>query len=585
MTYSKSFGYYIVSPIHDMIRVFFLIVCLILAFSTQFVYSQASLVPVYHPVYDWLHYQRVRGNAPLYNYEALPLTRGQITKLLNAIETSFISTSDERNRQSFIKEFSVDSLKKQKSFTLFQGPGKFYERWYYGIISDIEPHFYVWDNSISTIAIDVFTSPSTTLVKDGKQSYNSPFYVSTALRTYGTLSKIIGFHYEQYTVSNSDDLRTFQYVPFFGRNAKYLLNKDSMNHFESFVGYHKEFWSIHVGRGLLKYGVGRKNNLVYSREGIPFDWLRLNIDTKYFKYSFIHGFLSWPIEQTLIDGLDNVYTKAAPSRYTVHQRIQFQPAHWITFSYYDLVNYSNREIELTYLNPVNRLAIMEFEQDDQDNGFVGFAASIRPIKGLEIYAEMLIDDLHSTADLFRWNKREGNEEDNKSAFGRHLGASYATKTGQVFNVNYQRIDPSVYAHRFDLNAHSESGFGLGSQIGPNGDELSFMFDQWFSIRSRITLGYSFNRHGLNYFDTDGNFIDAGGDINDSYYFDPTSQTLVKASNFLDGDVHKWNNFFIELIFEPIRAIKFKTSVSLRTITHGEQLKDLAIFNFGVTLGE
>ena len=143
------------------------------------------------------------GNAPLYNYEALPLTRGQITKLLNAIETSFISTSDERNRQSFIKEFSVDSLKKQKSFTLFQGPGKFYERWYYGIISDIEPHFYVWDNSISTIAIDVFTSPSTTLVKDGKQSYNSPFYVSTALRTYGTLSKIIGFHYEQYTVSNS----------------------------------------------------------------------------------------------------------------------------------------------------------------------------------------------------------------------------------------------------------------------------------------------------------------------------------------------------------------------------------------------
>ncbi len=568
-----------------MLRVGLFILVVVLSLTPKTGFTQASLVPVYHPVYDWLHYQRVRGNAPLYNYEALPLTRQQITTILANIEPGKISKSDDKNRHSYLREFSVDSLRSQESYTLFKGPGTWYERWYNGILGDIEPHIYVWDNEIATLAIDMFVTPSSTFVADGDETINSPYYTTTAVRAYGTLSNYWGFHYEQYTVGYSADLNTFQYIPFFGRNAKYILNNDSMNHFEGFAGYQKNYLSIHLGRGLLKYGVGKKNNLVYSREGIPFDWLRFNINTKHFKYSLIHGFLTWPTGQTLIDGFDQLYTKTSPSRYTVHQRIEFQPAHWITFSYYDLVNYSNREIELTYINPVNRLALMEFEQDDQDNGFVGISGTLRPIPGLEFYAEMLVDDLHSTADLFRWNKRDGAPEDNKSTFGRHLGVSYATKTGQVFNVDYQRVDPSVYAHRFELNAHSESGFGLGSQIGPNGDELAFNFDQWLALRTRFSVGYSLSRHGLNYFDSEGNFVDAGGDINDSYYVDPTTQQLVKASNFLEGDIHKWSTLYFEVAYEPFRAIKLKTSISYRNMTSGEQLNDLTIINFGITFGE
>ncbi len=547
--------------------------------------AQASMVPVYHEVYDWLHYQRVLGSIPQYNYESLPLTRGQITALLNQIEEDNLSYSDARTRTSYLREFSKDSLIQYKNYAMFKGEGSFISRSLEGIFSDEEPHIYVWDKENTNAVFDVALNPTSTLVTDDSKDRSTPLYHYYLLRTYGTYEGTVGFHIEQFALSNVSDKRTFAYRPFFGRTAKYLRDGENMGHFEAYAGIHKNSWALFIGRGTLKQGVGKKDNLVFSREGIPFDWIRFTINSTYFDYTSVTGFLSWDPEIIQIPGFNNLSSRTSPSRYTVMHQFQVKPAPWISVGYYEMVNYSNREFELTYLNPVTRLALMEFEQDDQDNGFVGINGSLRPIKGLEIYAETLVDDIRTPVDLFRLVGRDGDEDDFKTTLARHLGISYALKTGQVFNINYQRIDPSVYAHRFDLNAHSEAGFGLGSQVGPNGDELSFNIDQWFSSRSRISVGYSFNRHGLNYFDSNGNFVDAGGDINESYYNDPTTGRLVKATNFLEGDVHTWNSINAEFVYEPWRGFIFSGELSHRNITKGNQLKDLFILEFGLTIGK
>lgn len=550
--------------------------------STTTGFGQASLVPSYHQVYDWLHYQRVMGHAPYYNYEVLPLTRGQITKVLAGINDEDLNQADKRTRHSYLREFSVDSLRKYTTSSLLQGEDKVYNRFVDVVLSDEEPHVYVWDNEKATIAFDAFVNPASTFVSDGDQDFNSPFYNAVVFRSYGSIFGIAGYHYEHYALSYTNELRTFGYLPFYSRNAKYVLNGDSMHHFEGYAGFHKDFWSFFIGRGTLKHGVGKRDNLVFSREGIPFDWVRLNIDTKYIDYSKVVGFLTWQPRQVQLEEFGGIYGRVSPSRYTVYHRIQFQPASWISFGYYEMVNYSNREFEITYVNPVTRLTFMEFEQDDQDNGFAGFDGTLRPIKGLEIYGEILVDDLGFTSDLLRWNKDK--RKGANSNFAHHLGISYALKTGQVFNINYQKVDPNIYAHKFPLNAHSESGFGLGSQIGPNGDELSFNFDQWFSLRSKLSLGYSFNRHGLNFFDEGGEFVDAGGDINDSYFIDPDNG-IIRASEFLGGDLHEWNRFSAQFDYYPWRSIKLSADLSYRNITLGEQLEDLMILTFGITIGE
>ncbi len=544
--------------------------------------SQASLVPVYHQVYDWMHYQRVRGNAPLYNYEALPLTRGQITSILSQIDEGKLNKGDQHVRHSYLREFSVDSLKKYESNSFIQGSDKFYNRGKDLLFSDEEPHLYVWDEENATIAFDWFPGRGAVFVEDGDINYSAPYYTIGGVRSYGTFSNTIGYHYEQWRAVQVGDTEAFLYLPFLTRNYKALRELNiNKHHLNTSAGFHKGYWSVHIGRGMLKYGVGQRNNLVYSRESIPFDWVRLNINSKYIKYSLIHGFLSWDNRpRREVEGFDGLYTRTSPNRFTVHQRIQFQPAEWISFSFYELINYSNRKIELAYINPVNRLSIMEWELQDQDNGFAGFEGILRPFDGLELFGEILIDDLGDAKDLFRWEEKKASN----STFARYLGFNYALKTGTVLSSSYQRVEPSIYAHKFPLNTHAEKGIGLGSQVGPNGDELSFQIEQWLSHRTRVLIRYDYDRHGLNYFDSNGDFVDAGGDINDSYYIDPDTQQIIRATEYLEGDLHRWNRLTVEATYEPWRGVRLKGEYSLRSMLEGEQLNDLSIFNFTLQFG-
>ncbi len=548
----------------------------------QIGHSQASLVPVYHQVYDWLHYQRILGNAPLYNYEALPLTRGQITRLLNDITPNQVNKRDLHVRDSYLREFSVDSLKQYESNSLIQGSGKFYNRLRDIIFSDEELHTYVWDDDKANVAFDIFHGRGTVFVEDGDQNYSAPMYSTGGVRSYGSFKSNIGFHYEQWRAVQVGDNEAFDYIPFLSRNRKTLdgiaYNK---HHLNTSIGYHKNIWSAHIGRGMLKHGVGSKDNLVFSRESIPFDWVRLNLDSKYINYIVLYGSLSWKPEigSSPLEGFEGEYSRNSPQRWIVHKKIQIKPAKWISFGFYETNVFGNRGLNLSFINPINNLSIMEWEHYDKGNGIAGFEGTLRPFNGLELYAELLIDDLGDADDIFRWRKQKANN----SKLARHIGASYATKVGSVFTVDYQIVEPGVYAHKFILNTYSEKGFNLGSQLGPNADEISFRFDQWLSHRFRFLFRYDYGRHGYNYFDENNQFVDVGGDLFDSYKLDENLNPRV-PSKFLDGDLHRWNRYTAKIAYNPWRNIKVNAEYYFRQMLEGDRLEDISFFNFTIVVG-
>ncbi len=554
-----------------------IIILFFIAVSTQTAFSQASLVPVYHQVYDWLHYQRVRGNAPLYNYEALPLTRGQITQLLADIDPNELNKGDRHVRQSYLREFSVDSLRSYKNNTLIQGNDRVYNRLKKLLFSDDELHIYVWNDENSKVAIDVSTTLGALYIEDNNLNYSAPYFHQNVIRSYGSYNKFIGFHYEQWLADGVGDHEALNYKPFLSRNWKALSGSEwNKGHFEAYAGFNKNIWSFHVGRGTLKYGTGQTNNLVFSREGIPFDWVRLNINSKYFKYSLIHGSLSWKTKTTELTNYPGNFTRTAPNRFLVHQKLTFQPFHWISFSIYELINYSNRDIELAYLNPVTRLSYMEWELQDLDNGWLGFEGVIRPYKGLEFFGELLIDDLGTLTDVFKWSNKLSN-----STFVRYLGGHYSFKTGTTITSTYQRVEPAAYAHKFVLNSHAEKGIGLGSQVGPNGDELSLKIEQWLSHRIRFQVLYSYNRHGFNYTNDNGEFIDVGGDIIESYTY---GSEKPNSNGFLAGNLNRWNKFEISATYNPWRSIRLGAMCSVRKNLEGQEIQDLLTFEFNIQLG-
>jgi hypothetical protein len=552
-----------------------LLLLLFFVLTTLPTFAQSSLVPVYHEVYDWLHYQRISGNAERYNYEALPLTRGQITKVLNQIEPSALSYGQRKNLDSYLREFSTDSTRKYSTNSYIQGDEKAYPRIKNLILSEEEPHVYVWADDKSTIALDWVVGRGAVYVEDGEVSYNSPYYTYGAIRSYGTFYDLFGYHYEQWRAVDVGDDEAFNYIPFLTRNWKTLVGIGSnKHHLENFVGFSKDIFSLHIGRGMLKYGVGDRNNLVFSRESIPFDWIRFNINSKYVDYSVIHGNLSWKPVQSPLEGSPGQLTRVAPNRFTIHQRIQFQPTKWITFGFYELINYSNRKAEIAYINPVNRLSIMEWEMQDQDNGFAGFEGTLRPIKGLELFGEILIDDLGDAKDIFRFNTKFSN-----SNFARYAGINYATPIGLILKSTYQRIDPSMYAHKYALNAHAEKGIGLGSQVGPNAEEFRIGLEQWLTNRTRISFNYTYTRQGRNYTDDQGNFVDVGGSINDSYVAGNR-----KPTTFMAGDLHRWNEIDFGIQSDFWRGVRFSLDLRYRTMLEGEQLNDLFFINSTIIVG-
>ncbi len=81
----------------------FLLVSLILLMHTE-LRAQSSLVPSYHPVYEWLYQQRIQGNLPYYNYESLPLTRGRIVEHLNELEQQGLIGKQAQTLASFLNE-------------------------------------------------------------------------------------------------------------------------------------------------------------------------------------------------------------------------------------------------------------------------------------------------------------------------------------------------------------------------------------------------------------------------------------------------------------------------------------------------
>ena len=98
-----------------------LILSWVILIPIQVLFAQVSLVPAQHQVYEWLHYQRVLGNAPDYNYESLPLSRGKLTELIELIPEDQLSGFDRKLRSAYLRELSPDSLAKTTTRTLLQG--------------------------------------------------------------------------------------------------------------------------------------------------------------------------------------------------------------------------------------------------------------------------------------------------------------------------------------------------------------------------------------------------------------------------------------------------------------------------------
>lgn len=542
-------------------------------FSTA-ILAQPSLVPSYHPVYEWLHLQRVAGNLPDYDYESLPLTRGQILLHLKELEsnTTYQVGTSSRTLQSFINEFDYEHLKNETTHSLITNKTELsFDRFKNWIWSDEEMHIYSYIDSTGFLVLDHGFGRRAMFVEDGNISKSAPYIISQNWRSYGSYKNLIGYHTEFIRAVPVGDADIFQYDGFYSYNWKSLSPSQNVNnnyHYEGYVTVHYSIFEGTIGRGNLKEGVGLTENLAFSRSGYPLDWIRFKVGNHKIRYEQIIGKPTWRSYKKPFPADNSITTKNSPERWLAYHKISINPFNWLKFSVYEMINYSNRGAEISYINPVNRYAFAEWELQDQDNGWLGASIVINPIKGTELYSEFLVDDLGNKKDIFM--KKEFPAT---SRFGRKYGLSIAPTSSIQFWSEYNRIDPFLYSHPYQLNAHTDKGVGLGSQIGPNADRLEAGLKLWGVGRSFVTVSYSYNRQGLNEYDNNGNitFL-SGASVNDS-----RSAPYPTTYLFLDGDMHTWHRMLGELEWEFKRNYVVKFHYERRQMIEGEQLSNRDIF--------
>ena len=274
-------------------------------------------------------------------------------------------------------------------------------------------------------------------------------------------------------------------------------------------------------------------------------------------------------DSVLFNGLTYA-TRLIPSKWFTMRKMQFQPWQWIQIGFTETLTYSFRDADFSYINPIFPLAVGEFNNQDRDNPIWYLDGLVRPVRGLELFAGVGLDDTNKISDIW---KKTGKRSSPDGVFSYQIGAKYAYKTGTQLGVEYLQIDPFFHTHWQDLNRYDHFDRPLGPLIGPNSDKWTASITQWFPRRTWINFKISRNRKGYNVLDENGNLSkNVGGNLQ-------VPQVFSITPIFLDGNVQKWNQIVINAGFEPFRGIAITLNYEKGKFNAFERLVGLRVFRY------
>jgi len=531
-------------------------------------WGQESLVPVQHPVYEWLHHKRILGHVPYFSYEALPLARRQVQEsliALNAVRQD-LSRIDRRLLDAYMREFNLEGPDEGTGPSVFENGPRI---WF----TDDEPHVYTYRDSQHVATVDLLGGVGAATVDDGNVTSTSRFHQFLGMRAYATLYDNIGVHWE-WIQNRENNNAILQRDPLFGQTFQVRRSDEATSDIlQSFVSIRYKTISAHYGRGNVRYGPSPHDQLLLSSFSAHYDWLRLNIDWKTFRFTFLHGALSGPTRREYFDYLPGEASRVADPRWFAMHRFEVRPSRRLQLAFSEVVTYSNRGVDPAYLHPFYIIRIAEFARNDQDNPMMMLDAVWRPFNHIELYGVFMLDDI-LFEELFT-------KDDMTTKFGVQAGSVVSLRSGQDLMFEYTRISPFVYIHRFRLNNYEQEGIGIGHQLGPNGEQVTIAMRQWLPWRGWVKVAYNRALKGLNILSENGDVLEnVGSDL---------TQSSLEASQLGGlpvgvGDVQNWNEFVLEVQVEPKRGFAFSLGVRERQLTKGTRLNDLRTVTARLLIG-
>jgi hypothetical protein len=465
--------------------------------------AQRELLPADHPVYKFLLRQQMRGLIDDFHWGMLPLSRGEVTRLLSSLEAnrSQLSRVDVKMLQDFDTEFEYDMNKTVlKAKPLL--PGFSFSS---SLDNDRQKYLAAYQDSVASLFADGFGFLS---YRAGSgDSIGSPyiFLGQMGFRVRGTLHDRLGFYLEASNGQRLGGDPTFGMLDYrLKANTKFQTGGKYFDFTKGYLDYDTDWLRLTVGREQVLWGMGFGDRLILSNNTLPFDYGKIDLRYKSLHYSFLSGSLS---------GTDTLGNQLS-SKYIAAHRLEFDLFPKVRVGLSEMILYSNQPINFAYLNPFIFLASADRTADpsNSNNALIGIDVEVLPIKDVRVTCTLLIDDLNFETLKYAGEDVRGN--DNK--FGWQGGIQW-TDAFAVPNLSltteYTRINPFVYSHRSIANSYSHLDLPLGPLLQPNSDELLFGLD--FDLTYHLSVGgqIRFQRTGENILDSYGFVINnAGSDV-------------------------------------------------------------------------
>jgi hypothetical protein len=251
-------------------------------------------------------------------------------------------------------------------------------------------------------------------------------------------------------------------------------------------------YAVAAGRRGPAWGTSRHGRLLISGRAPTFDQLDARFSVGPLSFHALHAFLEGaaPVEER--DGLEGD-ARSGPrgarewrgdgdQAYLAAHRLAVAGT-WGSVGLSEAVVYSGTIPDPVYMNPLFPFYLSQHNERENDNVAWSLDVAFRPLRGMDVYGEFLVDDLQYDRD------REYPDK-----YGVTVGQTYYGSVGSVdveLTAEYTNVRNWTYTSRVTEHAFSHDGQPIGFELGPDADRL--LFEAIFHPSSEWTVGVGYRR--------------------------------------------------------------------------------------------
>jgi hypothetical protein len=395
------------------------------------------LVPLDSPVYALLDRLATMGAIPL-THKSLPLSRGEIYRLLMAAGENLEDELESSRTERFLRLYSPQDEHNPYIWHLYK-----------------EDHSFELDLGLR-----------------GEMN-DKAFMLDSFGSAWGQVGEIMAF---------GDDVRSAmiwgeaEELPYASSQTTVLKSEQiSVSAINAYAIFNLSPFRLEIGRDKARWGPGRWGALTLSDNSPSMDMAKLTGTFDPFTFTFLVARL-----------------RDKERKYLTAHRLEGRLRPWLTLAVSE-VGISLRRLDVGYLNPFLIYFVSEEggEEDKLHNRVISFDGQIRPMKGVRLWGELMVDDFQPS--LGFWHPG--------TKFGILAGMQIAPPLipGTDLTLEYAFVNQFAYTstsvETLPSKAYTHAGYVLGHGLGTDSDGLWVRFRYFLNDLISAHIAYRLERHG------------------------------------------------------------------------------------------